>query len=54
MIFVMKKLDLTPTSFAELMALPARTFQYYPNIFPLFKFLRTVLNALRGKGIMYS
>jgi N-acetyl sugar amidotransferase len=54
MIFVMKKLDLTPTSFAELMALPARTFQDYPNLFPLFKFLRTVLNALRGKGIMYS
>jgi hypothetical protein len=52
--FVIKKLDLTVDSFDEVMNLPCKTFQDYPNQYDLLSSLRKMLNRLRGKGIMYS
>lgn len=53
-LFVLKKLDLTPESFDELMALPAKTYRDYPNQSKQLGKMRAVLNRLRGKGLMYS
>lgn len=52
--FVIKKLGLNADSFKEIMELPCKTFQDYPNQYKLLSSLRTTLNKLRRKGIMYS
>lgn len=53
-IFVIKKFGLNEDSFQQLMNLPRKTFQNYPNQYEFLKFLKKTLNTLRGKGIMYS
>jgi N-acetyl sugar amidotransferase len=52
--FVIKKFNLTREEFDAIMNLPNKTFRDYSNSSKLFKFLRKMLNVLRGKGLAYS
>lgn len=48
--YVLKKLEMTDAEFAEIMALPPKTFESYPNIrrfFPLLRFAARTARALR-------
>ncbi len=54
MAFTIKKFELTDDSFRQIMELPTKTYRDYPNQSKLIAKFRKWLNALRGKGIMYS
>ena len=49
--YVVKKLALTDERFAELMALPPRTFRDYPNNFGRVQRLRKLANSMRARGL---
>lgn len=52
--FLQKKLGLSESQFAEIMALPPKTFKDYPNSYEFQKYLRKALALLRRKRIFYS
>lgn len=52
--YVRKKLNLTDQEFERIMNLPNKSFIDYPNQSLLLDKMRSTLNKLRGKGLMYS
>lgn len=52
--FVLKKLNLTENEFDSIMKVAPKTFKDYPNNYRLLTWLRTILNKLRAKKIVYS
>lgn len=52
--FVLKKFDFSKEELNEIVALPKKTYQDYPNQSALLGKFRKALNFLRGLGLMYS
>jgi N-acetyl sugar amidotransferase len=51
LLYVSKKLGLRGGGFDEIMALPAKSFRDYRNSFALVNLLKSMVNALRGRGL---
>jgi N-acetyl sugar amidotransferase len=52
--YVMKKLSMSESDFQSVMEQPVKTFKDYPNQWKTHRKLKTILNAFRKKGYMYS
>jgi len=51
LIYVTKKLGLTPGQFEEIMRAPRRSFRDFRNSYALVQFLRRTVNRLRKRGM---